>query len=46
MDIENFESKLIYENKEGYDFNEISNDKQYIAVTKTVNTNDVDFIFN
>ena len=47
MDIENFNSKLIYENKEGYDFNEISNDKQYIVVSKVINTNDVDlFLFN
>lgn len=47
MDIENFNSKLLYENKEGYDFNEISNDKQYIVVSKVINTNDVDlFLLN
>jgi dipeptidyl aminopeptidase/acylaminoacyl peptidase len=42
MDIENFDSKLIYKNTEGYDFDGISNNKQYIAVTKSINTNDVD----
>ncbi len=47
MDIENFESKLIYENTEGYDFNGISNDKKYMVVSKVINTNDVDlFLLN
>ncbi len=47
MDIESFNSKLLYENKEGFDFNGMSNDKQYIALTKAVNTNDVDlFLLN
>jgi dipeptidyl aminopeptidase/acylaminoacyl peptidase len=47
MDIENFNSKLIYENKEGLDFNGISNNKKYIVVSKVINTNDVDlFLLN
>ncbi|MGK0326094.1 MAG: dipeptidyl aminopeptidase/acylaminoacyl peptidase [Polaribacter sp.] len=47
MEIENFTSKLIYENKEGYDVSEISNDKNILALSKTVNTNDSDlFLFD
>lgn len=47
MDIKNFESKLIYQNDEGYDVSEISNDKNTLALSKTINTNDSDlFLFN
>jgi dipeptidyl aminopeptidase/acylaminoacyl peptidase len=47
MEIENFTSKMIYENKEGYDVSEISNDKNILALSKTVNTNDSDlFLFD
>ena len=47
MDTENFESQLIYQNEDGYDFSGISNDKKYIALTKAVNTNDIDlFLVN
>ncbi|MEL6863139.1 MAG: S9 family peptidase [Bacteroidota bacterium] len=42
MDLENFESKLIYQNDEGYGFGGISDDKQYMALTKAINTNDSD----
>jgi dipeptidyl aminopeptidase/acylaminoacyl peptidase len=42
MDIESFESKLIYQNDEGYDVNAISNDKNTLALLKPVNTNDAD----
>jgi Tol biopolymer transport system component len=42
MDVESMESTLLYQNDEGYDFNEISNDERYIALTKTVNSNDND----
>jgi len=47
MNISNFEPALLFENLEGYNFNEISNDKKYLAFSKTVNTNDSDlFIYN
>jgi len=47
MDIENFESKLIYQNDEGYSFGGISNDQKYLAFMKSINTNDRDlFIFH
>lgn len=36
MDIEHFESKLIYENKEGLNAADISNDKRYLALSKTI----------
>ncbi len=47
MEIENFTSKVIYENKEGYDVSEISSDKNILALSKVINTNDSDlFLFN
>lgn len=42
MDIESFESKLVYQNDEGYDVDAISNDKNTLALLKPVNTNDAD----
>lgn len=42
MDIESFGSKLIYQNDEGYDVADISNDKNTLALIKPVNTNDAD----
>ncbi|WP_111707491.1 S9 family peptidase [Lutibacter citreus] len=47
MNISTFEPTLLFENLEGYNFNGISNDKQYLALSKTVNSNDSDlFIYN
>lgn len=47
MEIENFTSKLLYENKEGYNVAAISNNKNIFALSKTVNTNDSDlFLFD
>tara|TARA_R110001592_G_scaffold60308_4_gene183282 strand:- start:4593 stop:6476 length:1884 start_codon:yes stop_codon:yes gene_type:complete len=47
MEIENFTSQVIYENKEGYDVSEISSDKNILALSKVINTNDSDlFLFN
>ncbi|MFL1897234.1 alpha/beta fold hydrolase [Aquimarina sp. 2-A2] len=47
MNIEDFSSKRIYENKEGMDFGGMSDDRKFIALTKTINTNDSDlFILN
>jgi len=42
MDIASFESKLVYQNDEGLDVNAISNDKNTLALGKSVNTNDSD----
>lgn len=47
MDIKDFSSNLIYENKEGYNVSAISNSKNLFALSKTVNTNDSDlFLFD
>lgn len=47
MDIETFTSKMLYENKEGYNVAAISNNKNFLALSKTVNTNDSDlFLFD
>lgn len=47
MDITDYKSKLIYQNNDGLDFRGISNDKNYIALVKSLNTNDNDlFIYN
>ncbi len=47
MDIETLTPKMIYENKEGYNVAAISNNKNYFALSKTVNTNDRDlFLYN
>ncbi|GAA4274860.1 S9 family peptidase [Aquimarina gracilis] len=48
MDISNnFESKIIYENKEGLDFTGMSDDRKYVALRKSINTNDSDlYILN
>jgi len=42
MDIETFDSNLIYQNNEGLDVNAISYDKNTLALLKPVNTNDTD----
>ncbi|WP_303316089.1 S9 family peptidase [Flavivirga abyssicola] len=47
MNVENMASELIYQNDEGYSFNVISSDKNLLALSKTINTNDSDiFIYN
>ncbi len=47
MNIETLTPKLIYQNNEGYDFNAVSSDKNLLALSKTINTNDSDiFIYN
>ncbi|WP_435263918.1 S9 family peptidase [Tenacibaculum sp. nBUS_03] len=47
MDVETLKSKMIYENKEGYNVAAISNNKNLLALSKTVNTNDSDlFLFD
>jgi len=42
MDITSFESSLVYQNDEGFNVNAISNDKNTLALSKTINTNDSD----
>ena len=42
MNIESLKSELIYENNEGLDVAEISDNEEYLALVKPVNTNDVD----
>ena len=39
MDIENFESELIYENEGGLDLSDISNTERYFVLNKTITTN-------
>lgn len=47
MDISNFNSKMIYQNNDGLNFNGISNDKNYIALAQSLNTNDSDlYVYN
>lgn len=47
MDIENFNSKLIFDNSDAYEFGGISNNGKYIALSKVINTNDSDlFLYN
>ena len=47
MTIDDMSSKLIYQNDEGYNFNTISNDKNLIALSKTITRTEVDlFIYN
>ena len=42
MNITDFSTKLIYQNNDGLNFNGISNDKNYIALVQSLNTNDSD----
>jgi len=47
MSIDNYASALIYQNNEGLDFSGISDDENFIALLKSVNTNDNDlFLYN
>lgn len=47
MDITNFKSKMIYQNKDGMDFGGMSEDRKHLLLTKTINTNDSDlFLIN
>jgi len=42
MDIKNFESQMLYENSEGYNIGGMTKDERYMALTKSVTTNDSD----
>ncbi len=47
MNLDDFSSKMIWQNDEGLNFGGMSPDRKYIAVTKSINTNDSDlFILN
>ncbi|WP_034258681.1 S9 family peptidase [Altibacter lentus] len=47
MDITNFKSKMLYKNEEGMEYGGMSDDGKYMALSKAVNTNDVDlFLLN
>ncbi|MEO8774002.1 MAG: prolyl oligopeptidase family serine peptidase [Gelidibacter sp.] len=47
MDIANFNTKMIYQNNDGLNFNGISHDKNYIALEQSLNTNDSDlYVYN
>ncbi|WP_108423036.1 S9 family peptidase [Flagellimonas amoyensis] len=47
MDLETMTPTLIYQNDAGYDINVISPDEKYVALSKSINTNDSDlFLYN
>ena len=47
MNIADFSSTLIYQNNDGLNLNDISDDGKYIVLSKTINTNDSDlFMLN
>lgn len=47
MDLESMTPSLVYQNDDGYDINVISPDKKYVALSKSINTNDSDlFLYN
>ncbi len=47
MDLESMTPTMVYQNDEGYDINVISPDEKYVALSKSINTNDSDlFLYN
>ena len=47
MDLESMSPSMVYQNDEGYDINVISPDEKYVALSKSINTNDSDlFLYN
>jgi len=47
MDLESLTSELIYQNNDGYDVGVVSPDEKYVALSKSINTNDSDlFLYN
>ena len=47
MSIEDYSSEMLYQNNDGMDFSGMSEDENYFALSKTVNTNDSNlFIYN
>lgn len=46
MSTDDYSSKMIYQNNDGLEFSGISNDENYYALSKSINTNDTDlFLF-
>lgn len=47
LSIDDYTSKMIYQNNDGLDYSEMSDDENFIALSKVINTNDIDlFIYN
>lgn len=47
MSIEDYSSELLYQNNDGMDFSGMSEDENYFALSKTINTNDSDlFVYD
>ena len=47
MSIEDYSSEMLYQNNDGMDFTGMSEDENYFALSRTINTNDSDlFIYN
>jgi dipeptidyl aminopeptidase/acylaminoacyl peptidase len=47
MNLETYAPTLVYQNDEGYNIEAISHDKKYLALSKSINTNDSDlYLFN
>jgi dipeptidyl aminopeptidase/acylaminoacyl peptidase len=47
MSIDNYTSKMLYQNNDGLEFRGMSDDENYFALTKSLNTNDTDLsIYN
>ncbi|MCR9229134.1 MAG: S9 family peptidase [Flavobacteriaceae bacterium] len=47
MDLESLNSELVYQNNDGYDVGVVSPDEKYVALSKSINTNDSDlFLYN
>jgi dipeptidyl aminopeptidase/acylaminoacyl peptidase len=47
MDLESMTSELVYENNDGYDVGVVSPNEKYVALSKSINTNDSDlFLYN
>lgn len=42
MDLETLTSELVYQNDDGYDVGTVSPDEKYVALSKSINTNDSD----
>ena len=42
LSVDDYSSEMIYQNNDGLNFTEISNDENYLALSKTMNTNDDD----
>jgi len=46
MDLESLTSELVYQNDDGYDVGVVSPDEKYVALSKSINTNDSDLFLH